>query len=84
MIGPEGVGCLSDVLHRGSGNHHGVRVLDVCGTGELIVKRPLLCCDVLLQLTSRSFGHVFPHIEFSYLYCQLNSSEVLLNCIQLG
>ena len=27
VIGPEGVGYLSDVLHRSSGNHRGVRVL---------------------------------------------------------
>ena len=26
VVGPEGVGCLSDVLHQGSGNHRGVRV----------------------------------------------------------
>ena len=35
----------SDVLYRGSGSHRGERVLSVCG--ELLVKRPLLCCDVL-------------------------------------
>ena len=27
MVGPKGVGCRSDVLHRGSGNRRGVRVL---------------------------------------------------------
>ena len=31
VVGPEGVGCLSDVLHRGSGNHRVVRVLSLCG-----------------------------------------------------
>ena len=32
MVGPEGVGCLSDVLHHGSGNHRGMRVLSFCST----------------------------------------------------
>ena len=44
---------------------------------ELIVKRPLLCCDVLPQLTSKSFGRVFPHIKFNHLYWGLN-------CLELG
>ena len=39
---------------------------------------------VLKYLTSESFGRVFPHIEFSYLYLGLNSLVVVMNCIQLG
>ena len=48
MVGPEGVGCLSDVLHRGSRNHRVMRVLSLYGTplsternitGELIAER---------------------------------------------
>ena len=80
VVGPEGISCLSSVLHGGSGNHYGVCVLSLCGTlqrwsvtGELIVKRPLLFCDVLSQLTSKSFGCVSPHIKFNYIYWVLNS-----------
>ena len=32
VVGPVGFGCLSIVLHRGSGNHRGVRVLSLCCT----------------------------------------------------
>ena len=35
-------------------------------TGELIVKRPLLCCDVLPSLTSNSSGRVLPHIKLNH------------------
>ena len=66
MVGPEGVGCLSDVLHRGSGNHHGMRVLSV--HVELIIKRLLLSRDVLPYLTYKKVGRVFPHIKFNNLY----------------
>ena len=34
MVDPEGVGCLSDVVHRSSGDHRRVRVFSVCGTPE--------------------------------------------------
>ena len=66
-------------------------VVSLCGTpysadrditGELIVKRPLLCSDVF-PLT-KSFGRVFPNIEFSHLSWGLNSSVIVWKCVKLG
>ena len=56
--------------------------------GKLVLKRPLLCCDIFPRVTSRSFGRAlkygarFLHLKLDYLYWGLNGSVVVLNCIK--
>ena len=52
--------------------------------GELVVKRPLLRCNVFPILTSKGFGRVFPHIKFNHLCWGFDGSVVALNCLQVG